>query len=107
MDRELGSWYSPALGQDMPVVSYGHSGFCLLLVPTAAADYLEYERSCIDTYHSKLGGFSDSKIFSESLYNYEYFKTLNLAERQQKIVELLNLLKVLQNNFDYKLNHEF
>ncbi len=28
----------------MPVVSYGDSGFVLLLVPTAAADYLEYER---------------------------------------------------------------
>ena len=63
-----------------------------------ASDYLEYERSCIDTYHSKLGGFSDSKIFSESLYNYEYFKTLNLAERQQKIVELLNSLKVSLSN---------
>jgi esterase/lipase superfamily enzyme len=28
----------------MPIVSYGHFGFALLLVPTAAADYLEYER---------------------------------------------------------------
>jgi len=28
----------------MPVAVYGHYGFALLLVPTAAADYLEYER---------------------------------------------------------------
>ncbi len=28
----------------MPIVSYGHFGFALLLIPTAAADYLEYER---------------------------------------------------------------
>ena len=28
----------------MPVAVYGHYGFVLLLVPTAAADFLEYER---------------------------------------------------------------
>ena len=44
MQRELTSWYSPALNKEMPIVSYGHFGFALLLVPTAAADYLEYER---------------------------------------------------------------
>lgn len=44
MQRELFGWYSPALGQEMPIVTYGHYGIALLLVPTAAADYLEYER---------------------------------------------------------------
>lgn len=44
MKRELTSWYSPALSRDMPVAVYGDYGFALLLVPTAAADYLEYER---------------------------------------------------------------
>jgi hypothetical protein len=62
------------------------------------SDYLVYEKSCIDTYHAKLGGFSDSKIFSESLYNYEYFKTLNLAEIQQKTLELLNSQKLSLSN---------
>lgn len=28
----------------MPIVSYGHAGYPLLMFPTAAADYLEYER---------------------------------------------------------------
>ncbi len=28
----------------MPIVTYGHYGFPLLMFPTAAADYLEYER---------------------------------------------------------------
>jgi len=28
----------------MPIVSYGNYGFALLLIPTAAADFLEYER---------------------------------------------------------------
>jgi esterase/lipase superfamily enzyme len=44
MERHLNGWYSPALRQDMPIVTYGHHGFALLMIPTAAADYLEYER---------------------------------------------------------------
>lgn len=44
MRRELTSWYSPALNREMPIASYGHYGFAVLLIPTAAADYLEYER---------------------------------------------------------------
>jgi len=44
MKREITSWYSPALSQDMPISVYGHYGFSILLIPTAAADYLEYER---------------------------------------------------------------
>lgn len=44
MKREITSWYSPVLNKEMSVVTYGHYGFALLLVPTAGADYLEYER---------------------------------------------------------------
>ena len=44
MQKETTSWFSEALNQEMPLVSYGNYGFALLLVPTAAADYLEYER---------------------------------------------------------------
>lgn len=44
MERHLTSWFSPALQKEMPIATYGHYGFALLLVPTAAADYLEYER---------------------------------------------------------------
>jgi len=44
MKREITSWYSPALNKEMPIASYGHYGFAVLLIPTAAADYLEYER---------------------------------------------------------------
>jgi esterase/lipase superfamily enzyme len=29
---------------EMPIVAYGHAGYPLLMFPTAAADYLEYER---------------------------------------------------------------
>jgi esterase/lipase superfamily enzyme len=37
-------WYSPSIGIDMPIVTYGHAGPPVLLYPTAAADFLENER---------------------------------------------------------------
>jgi esterase/lipase superfamily enzyme len=44
MKREITSWYSPSVNKEMPIATYGDYGFALLLIPTAAADYLEYER---------------------------------------------------------------
>ena len=44
LHRKIEGWHSPSLGQDMPIVSYGHWGHPLLLFPTAAADFLENER---------------------------------------------------------------
>jgi esterase/lipase superfamily enzyme len=77
MKRELTSWYSPSLSKDMPVVTYGDYGFALLLVPTAAADYLEYERfQLIDSMAShinngKIKVFSINGINKESWLNNE------------------------------------
>jgi esterase/lipase superfamily enzyme len=77
MNRELTSWYSPALGKDMPMACYGHYGFALLLIPTAAADYLEYERfQLIDALaphinHGKLRVFSIESMNKESWMNNE------------------------------------
>jgi len=44
MQKEITSWFSPSLQREMPIATYGHYGFALLLIPTAAADFLEYER---------------------------------------------------------------
>jgi len=44
MRREIHYWWSPRLNKDMPIVVYGHYGFAVLMFPTAAADFLEYER---------------------------------------------------------------
>ena len=44
MERRTTAWYSHNLGMEMPLVAYGHAGPPLLMFPTAAADYLEYER---------------------------------------------------------------
>jgi esterase/lipase superfamily enzyme len=77
MKRELTSWYSPSLGRDMPIAAYGDYGFTLLLVPTAAADYLEYERfQLIDALQpfidaEKVKVFSINSINNESWLNNE------------------------------------
>ena len=77
MNRTLDSWYSPSLAKDMPIASYGDYGFALLLVPTAAADYLEYERfQMIDTIapfidSGKVKVFSINSINNESWLNNE------------------------------------
>ncbi|GAB2831211.1 esterase family protein [Ferruginibacter profundus] len=75
MKRELASWFSPALQKEMPIVTYGDYGFALLLVPTAAADYLEYERfqlmDCLAPYinSGKVKVFSVNSINTESWMN--------------------------------------
>jgi esterase/lipase superfamily enzyme len=44
MERRITSWFSQNLSSEMPLVAYGYAGQPLLMFPTAAADYLEYER---------------------------------------------------------------
>src|SRR6478736_4255696 len=44
MQRHITSWFSTRLFQEMPLVAYGHYGPPVLMLPTAAADFLEYER---------------------------------------------------------------
>jgi esterase/lipase superfamily enzyme len=44
MERRTTAWFSQNLNMEMPLVAYGHAGQPLLMLPTAAADYLEYER---------------------------------------------------------------
>lgn len=44
MRKQVHRWYSPHLGQEMPLAVYGYYGKPLLMFPTAAADFEEYER---------------------------------------------------------------
>jgi esterase/lipase superfamily enzyme len=79
MHKQVTSWYSPALQREMPVATYGHYGFALLMIPTAAADFEEYERfrlieaiaPFIDA--GKLKVFSINSMNRESWMNYEMY----------------------------------
>src|SRR5215813_4811438 len=44
MERRTTAWFSPSLQMEMTLVCYGYTGQIVLMLPTAAADYLEYER---------------------------------------------------------------
>ncbi len=89
MQKNTTSWYSPSLHKDMPIASYGHSGFNLLLVPTAAADYLEYERfqmmdalaPFIDS--GKMRVYSIDSINNESWLNNEMEPTHKAIRQNQ------------------------
>lgn len=85
MERQITSWYSPRLQREMPIAVYGNYGFALLLVPTAAADYLEYERfQLIDA----LAPFIDAgkvKVFSINSINNESWLN-NQMEGRHKII---------------------
>lgn len=71
MEKWLNSWYSPRLQKEMPVAVYGHYGFALLLVPTAAADYLEYERFELIASLAHFINSGKVKIFSINSINNE------------------------------------
>lgn len=71
MDREIHTWYSPALQKEMPIAVYGHYGFALLMIPTAAADYLEYERFELIEHLRPLIDQGKMKVFSINSINME------------------------------------
>lgn len=83
MKKESTQWYSPTLDKDMPIITYGHYGFALLMVPTAGADYLEYERfGLIDD----LAPFIEAgkvKVYSVDSVNNESWMNKNIAPWEQ------------------------
>ncbi len=57
MQKKIDKWQSPNLSKEMPIVRYGDTGAPLLFFPTAAADYLEYERfKLIDAIEPYING---------------------------------------------------
>lgn len=89
MQRHITKWWSPRLNKDMEIVKYGYYGFALLMFPTAAADYLEYERfyliEAIRPYieSGKVKVYSINSINSESWLN-SRMKTRDKATRHQQ-----------------------
>ena len=55
----------------MPIAVYGHYGFALLMIPTAAADYLEYERFELIEHLRTFIDQGKMKVFSINSINME------------------------------------
>lgn len=85
MRRELTHWFSPSLQKEMPVAVYGDYGFALLLVPTAAADYLEYERFQLIRHLEPFINSGKLKVFSIDSINNESWMNDQVDPRQKAI----------------------
>jgi esterase/lipase superfamily enzyme len=81
MERWTTSWYSHRLQKEMPIAVYGNYGFALLLVPTAAADYLEYERFQLMDSISHFIDNGTAKVFSINSINNESWMNDHLDAR--------------------------
>ena len=69
----------------MPVATYGDYGFALLLVPTAAADYLEYERFQLIDHIAQFIDSGKVKLFSINSINNESWLNNNMDPRDKAI----------------------
>lgn len=69
--REIHNWFSPNLNKNMEIVVYGYKGYALLLFPTAAADYLEYERFHLIDAIGEFLAKGEVKVFSTNSINSE------------------------------------
>ena len=85
MERILTSWYSPHLQKEMPVAVYGYYGAALLLIPTAAADYLEYERFQLIEALSSFINDGKIKVFSINSINNESWMNDHINPRDKSI----------------------
>ena len=89
MQRKIHKWWSPNLNKEMEIAVYGHYGFALLMFPTAAADYLEYERfqliESISPFlnEGKIKAFSVNSINNESWLNRNMNPTDKAIRHQQ------------------------
>ncbi len=83
MNRDITSWLSPSVNKEMPIATYGYYGIALLLVPTAAADYLEYERfQLIDSISHHINS-GKVKVFSiDSMNNESWMNNEMLPEHK-------------------------
>ena len=85
MERIIDGWHSPRLNKHMEIATYGHFGFSLLLVPTAAADYLEYERFLLIDAIQKFINEGKIKVFSVNSINMESWLNNEMNPRDKAI----------------------
>jgi esterase/lipase superfamily enzyme len=105
MSREIHQWWSPRLNRNMEVAVYGHYGFALLLLPTAAADYLEYERFHLISAIQPLIDSGKVKVFSINSINSESWLNRNMHPRDKSIRHVMFNEYVYQEVIPFIHNH--
>lgn len=85
MHREIHGWHSPRLHKHMDLAVYGHYGMALLLIPTAAADFLEYERFQLINSIAPFINSGKIKVFSINSINRESWLNDHMHPRDKSI----------------------
>jgi len=85
MQKFIDSWYSSSLHKQMNIAVYGHYGFSLLMLPTAAADFLEYERFSLIHAITPLINAGKVKVFSINSINNESWLNHSMHPRDKSI----------------------
>jgi esterase/lipase superfamily enzyme len=88
MQRVIDSWHSPSLNRQMEIVTYGDYGFPLLMFPTAAADFLEYERFYVIDSIKDVIEAGKVKVFSINSINREGWLNNHLHPRDKAIRQM-------------------
>ena len=74
MNRQYHKWFSQCLGREMELLVFGHTGAKVLVFPTRAGRFYDYENwGLVDALHSSIEGghirlFCVDGVDSESLY---------------------------------------
>lgn len=97
MDRHIDGWHSPSLNKFMEIAVYGHFGDALLLIPTAAADYLEYERFLLLKVIAPYVEAGRFKVFSVNSINSESWLNSEMQPKHKAI---------RHNDFNHYIRHE-
>ncbi|MCS6820415.1 MAG: alpha/beta hydrolase-fold protein [Microscillaceae bacterium] len=105
MHKEIHQWWSPRLHKEMPIAVYGHYGFALLLIPTAAADFLEYERFYLIHAIRDYINAGKVKVFSVNSINSESWLNKNMHPRDKSIRHTLFNEYIYQEVVPFIYNH--
>jgi len=97
MHREIHSWTSPHLNKELEIVEYGHFGPAFLLLPTAAADFLEYERFQLIDSISHWIDQGKIKVYSVNSINRESWLNSSMDGRSKSL---------RHNQFNQYIYHE-
>ncbi|MBC8125209.1 MAG: esterase family protein [Candidatus Kapabacteria bacterium] len=85
MRRDITTWWSPNLSKNMEICAYGHYGTAILMFPSAAADYLEYERFYLIDSIAPFIESGKIKVYSINSINSESWLNDRITGRQKAI----------------------
>lgn len=85
MSRNISSWFSPRLNKDMEICVYGTYGTPILMFPSAAADFLEYERFHLIDSVQRLIDAGTVKLYSINSINSESWLNDGMSGRDKAI----------------------